>query len=259
MHASRMLRLPKVTKRSIVVAASVLFLIPAASAAVGVPIRVNSNGPALTDSAGNAWSADAAYSAGGGGYDTLYGASSTSQAIAGTSDPALYQTYDLFNNWSGYKFDVANGTYQVTLKMVEDWATAAGQRRFDVRIEGTTVLTAFDIFAACGAFTACDRTFSATVSDGQLNVQFNMDGGANYATVSAIQVTGGSGGGGDTTPPSTPTNLTVTGTTASTASLSWSASTDNVGVSGYQVLRNSTVVATVTGTTFIVFDDAATT
>src|SRR5262249_10789440 len=58
-----------------------------------------------------------------------------------------------------------------------------------------------------------------------------------------------SGGGGDTTPPSTPTNLAVTGTTASSASLSWNASTDNVGVTGYPVLRNSTVVATGAGTT----------
>jgi chitinase len=103
----------------------------------------------------------------------------------------------------------------VTLKMVEDWANAPGQRKFDVRIEGTAVLSAFDIFAACGAFTACDRTFSTTVSDGQLNVQFTMNGGANYATVSAVQVTGGSGGGGDTTAPSVPANLAVTGTTAS--------------------------------------------
>ena len=49
---------------------------------------------------------------------------------------------------------MGNGTYQVTLKMVEDWATAAGQRKFDVRIEGKTVLTGFDIFAACGRLTA---------------------------------------------------------------------------------------------------------
>src|SRR5207248_7488256 len=108
---------------------------------------------------------------------------------------------------------------------------------FRSRIEGTTVLTAFDIFASCGAFTACDRTFSASVGDGQLNVAFNMDGGANYATVSAIAVTGGSGGG-DTTPPSSPANLQVTGTTSSSVSLSWGASTDNVGVTGYNIYRS---------------------
>jgi chitodextrinase len=133
--------------------------------------------------------------------------------------------------------------------MLEDWANAAGQRKFDVRIEGTQVLTAFDIFASCGAYTACDRTFTTTVSDGQLNIQFNMNGGANYGTVSAIQVTG-SGGGGDTTPPSAPTGLSSPSHTSSSVSLSWTAATDNVGVTGYQVLRNGAQVGTSTSTSY---------
>ncbi|GLX01681.1 glycosyl hydrolase family 18 protein [Microtetraspora sp. NBRC 16547] len=223
---------------------------PGAQAAVNTPIRVNANGPALTDGSGRAWSADKAYAAGSWGYETLYGSGSTTAAIAGTSDRAIYQTYDLFNGWAGYKFDVANGTYTVTLRMVEDWANAAGQRKFDVRAEGVNVLTGFDIFASCGALTACDRTFTTTVSDGQLNIQFNMNGGSNYATVSGIEVTGGSGGGTDTTPPTAPGNLQVTGTTTSTASLSWTASTDNVGVTGYNVYRGTTLVTTVTGTSY---------
>ncbi|WP_239115084.1 glycosyl hydrolase family 18 protein [Planotetraspora kaengkrachanensis] len=223
---------------------------PSAYGAVAVPIRANAGGPALTDGSGNAWAADKAYSSGNWGYDTIYGSGSTPSAIAGTTDDALYQNYTLFSGWTGYKFDVANGTYQVTLKMVEDWANGPGQRKFDVRAENTTVLTGFDVFASCGALTACDRTFTATVSDGQLNVQFNMNGGANYATVSAISVTGGSGGAGDTTAPSVPGNLRVTGTTTSSVSLAWNASTDNVGVTAYDVYRGGTLVTTVTGTTY---------
>src|SRR5712672_1071675 len=54
----------------------------------------------------------------------------------------------------------------------------------------------------------------------------------------------------DTTPPTTPTGLTaaVAGTTA--ANLSWSASTDNVGVTGYIVRRNGVQVATPATTSF---------
>ena len=48
----------------------------------------------------------------------------------------------------------------------------------------------------------------------------------------------------DTTPPSVPTGLNVTGTTASSVSLSWTASTDNVGVAGYTVYRAGTQVGT---------------
>jgi hypothetical protein len=43
----------------------------------------------------------------------------------------------------------------------------------------------------------------------------------------------------DTTPPSTPTNFAATNTTNSTISLSWTASTDNVGVTGYTVYRRT--------------------
>src|SRR5262245_65868940 len=45
------------------------------------------------------------------------------------------------------------------------------------------------------------------------------------------------GGGGDTQVPTAPTNLRVTGVTALSVSLAWNASTDNVGVSGYDVMR----------------------
>ncbi len=42
----------------------------------------------------------------------------------------------------------------------------------------------------------------------------------------------------DTTAPSTPTNLTATAVSSSQINLAWTASTDNVGVKGYQVFRN---------------------
>ena len=48
----------------------------------------------------------------------------------------------------------------------------------------------------------------------------------------------------DTTPPSTPANLAVGSATASSIALTWTASTDNVGVSGYVVYRDGLPVAT---------------
>ena len=43
----------------------------------------------------------------------------------------------------------------------------------------------------------------------------------------------------DTTPPTAPANLTATATLATQINLSWTASTDNVGVTGYKVERCS--------------------
>ena len=54
----------------------------------------------------------------------------------------------------------------------------------------------------------------------------------------------------DTVPPSTPTGLTATAVSATQINLSWNPSTDNVGVTGYQIFRNGTQVGTSTTTTF---------
>ncbi len=50
----------------------------------------------------------------------------------------------------------------------------------------------------------------------------------------------------DTTPPTAPTNVQVTGKTTSSVSLSWTASTDNVGVAGYTVTWGSSTSVNVT-------------
>ena len=65
-----------------------------------------------------------------------------------------------------------------------------------------------------------------------------------------LEVYGTVSGGGDVTPPTAPTNLATTGTTSNSVSLQWTAATDLVGVTGYDVLRNGNVVGTPTGTTF---------
>lgn len=56
----------------------------------------------------------------------------------------------------------------------------------------------------------------------------------------------------DTQAPTAPTSLTASGTTATTTNLSWIASTDNIGVTGYDVYHGATLKATVTGTTYSV-------
>jgi len=52
----------------------------------------------------------------------------------------------------------------------------------------------------------------------------------------------------DTTPPTTPTNLRVTLGTTTSLTLSWVASTDNVGVAGYYVWRNGNLLSLKSGT-----------
>jgi hypothetical protein len=50
-------------------------------------------------------------------------------------------------------------------------------------------------------------------------------------------------------PPSAPSALNATATSSTTVDLSWTASTDNVGVTGYEISRGGSVVGTVAGGT----------
>lgn len=63
------------------------------------------------------------------------------------------------------------------------------------------------------------------------------------------QIWGSTPPSGDTQAPTTPTNLASTAKTATSISLSWTASTDNVGVTGYDVYANSVLKTTASGTT----------
>jgi len=144
------------------------------------PIRVKSCGAPFVDSAGNTWSADTGY---GGGSCT-----STTSPISGTTDSTLYQSARYIADGSlTYQFNVPNGAYSMTLKFAEIIYTSAGQRIFNIAVNGTTVTLNFDIVAAAGAaFKAYDLTYPLAVTNGQVVVTFTSVMGG--ASISALQV-----------------------------------------------------------------------
>src|ERR1041385_1464182 len=83
------------------------------------------------------------------------------------------------------------------------------------------------------------HTLAAVATD-ILGVQWNS---------APVTVTVSNGPPPDTTPPSVPTGLTASAVSSSQINLSWTAYSDNVGVSGYRVYRNGVQIAT-TGATF---------
>ena len=86
--------------------------------------------------------------------------------IAGTTDDELYRTYR--RGTFAYRLPVANGTYRVTLR----FATPARIGVFNVNAERQRVITGLDVLAEAGPNTALDRTFSTTVTDGVLDLEF---------------------------------------------------------------------------------------
>ncbi|MEE4492595.1 glycoside hydrolase family 6 protein [Streptomyces sp. BE230] len=65
-----------------------------------------------------------------------------------------------------------------------------------------------------------------------------------------IDGSGNPGGGDDTQAPTAPTGVTVTAKTSGSVSLAWTASTDNTGVTGYNVFRDGVQVGSSTTTSY---------
>ena len=63
----------------------------------------------------------------------------------------------------------------------------------------------------------------------------NTYGNGRVNAFAAVQAAGSGGGGGDTQAPSAPSNLSSSNVTSTSIGLSWTGSTDNVGVTGYRI------------------------
>ena len=143
-----------------------------------VVFATNSGGVQYTSqSSGIVYQADRDYS--GGSTDT------TTATITGTLDPTLYQS-ERWGNFS-YNIPLSNGNYNVTLKFAEIYWNQAGKRTFNVRIQGTQVITNLDIFAQVGKDAAYDLSFPVSVTNGTLNITFTPI--EDNAKVSAIEIT----------------------------------------------------------------------
>src|SRR6266702_4762660 len=115
-----------------------------------------------------------------------------------------------------------------------------GVTGYIVRRNGVQVATpATTSFADTGLSVATTYSYTVAARDAAGNTS------PNSASVSITIATPA-----DTTPPTTPTGLTAAVAGSSGANLSWSASTDNVGVTGYIVRRNGVQVATPATTSF---------
>ena len=179
------------TQTATVTATSVADTTKSASATITLsstgfsPIRVNSGGGAFTDPAtSNVWNADTGFTGG-----ATYATGATITNTANPSQAPLYQAVR-YGNFS-YQFSVPSGTYTVNLKFAEVVWTAAGQRVFNVLINGQTVLSNFDIVAAAGAgFRAIDKSFTVGPVT-QITIQFVTT--VDNAMVNAIEILSGSG------------------------------------------------------------------
>ncbi len=111
--------------------------------------------------------------------------------ISGIADPApmaVYQSERYGNSTYTFPSLTPGSQYTVRLHFAEIYWTATGKRRFNVVINGTTVLSSFDIYATTGArYKAVLREFTATAnSAGQIVINFNTV--TDNATIEGIEI-----------------------------------------------------------------------
>ncbi|NDC78093.1 MAG: hypothetical protein EBZ67_09525, partial [Chitinophagia bacterium] len=177
----------------------------------------------------------------------------------GVADPLYIQTVHnsrglMNSNWSsmitvdrsdGGSFDIASLDHHGDPWDAPCDATVTGYRN-----NGTTVSTTY---ASGASFATLTLNWTGLT---KLVVDFN--GGANnsYGIIDNLRL---SMGARDTVKPSVPIGLSSSGTTSYSFTLSWAASTDNVGVASYDVFRNGTLYSNLTGTSLTVSGLAAST
>ncbi|GAB2976906.1 fibronectin type III domain-containing protein [Saccharothrix stipae] len=113
-------------------------------------------------------------------------------------------------------------------------------------------VTGYDVYNGNTLAASVEGT-SATVDGLAADTEYTFtvvakDAAGNRSAASAA-ITARTETAPDTEAPTAPTGLTATGVTQSSVTLSWAASTDNVGVTGYEVFNGGTAAATVEGTT----------
>jgi hypothetical protein len=165
-------------------------------------IRVNTGG-SYVDSAGNVWSGPTGFSS----VNTY----ATTHAIGGTPDPPLFQT-EYYGKSFTFNAAVPNGNYTVTLDFAEIYWSSPGMRIFNVAINGTKVLSNFDILGVTQPNSALEETFPVAVTSGSVSIAFTtVVDNAKIDSLSILPTA--SSGGTTTTSTTTPSTSSSTSTT----------------------------------------------
>ncbi|MZD08630.1 chitinase, partial [Streptomyces sp. SID5785] len=174
----------------------------------------------------------------------LVGLATPSHAAAQAS--AVTATFAKTQDWgSGFegKWTIKNSGTTALSSWTVEWDYPSG----------TKVTSAWDATVTNSAdhWTAKNLGWNGTLAPGA-SVSFGFNGTGPGAP-GGCKINGGSCDGGDVpgdAAPSAPGTPTASGITDTSVKLSWPAATDDHGVKNYDVLRDGTKVATVTGTTY---------
>ncbi|APG66481.1 peptidase S8 [Tenacibaculum todarodis] len=188
--------------------------------------------------------------------DNIDGNLTSSIVVTGTVNSSVVGTYTL-----NYNVSDAAGNPAIQVSRTVNVNAVADTTVPIITLNGSSTmnLTLGDSFTDPGA-TATDNvdgnlTSSIvvtgtvnTASAGTYTLNYNVSDAAGNAATQVTRTVNVDEPAGDTEAPTAPTNLVASNITETTATLSWNASSDNVGVTAYEVFSNGTSIGTVTST-----------
>ncbi|MCI0512589.1 DUF1565 domain-containing protein, partial [candidate division KSB1 bacterium] len=155
-------------------------------------MRINVGGEQYLDLNGQTWLADHIYQSGSYGYLGISNTYTTTESIQGTSDAPLYQN-QRFGLW-GYRIDLPNGHYEITLHFAEIVHKRAGKRVLSVKLEGQSVAENLDLLAQTevnAAFTLKlnTKTLGVPILDRRLDLEIINKRDVTYlAAIEVVQL-----------------------------------------------------------------------
>ncbi|MFD9960824.1 fibronectin type III domain-containing protein [Amycolatopsis sp. NPDC058986] len=235
--------------------------------APSVPGNLHSTGTSAT-SAGLAWDASTD-NVGVTGYDVFQGTNLV-KSVTGTSVTIDGLTADTEYSFTVVAKDAAGNKSASSAPVTVRTATApdteaptvpAGLATTDVTQSSVTLswtassdnvgVTGYDVFQGANlvkTVTGTTATVDGLAADTEYSFTVVAKDAAGNKSAASTAVTARTQAAPDTQAPSIPGNLHATGTTQTGVSLAWTASTDNVGVAGYDVYQGTNLVKSVTET-----------
>ena len=153
-------------------------------------------------------------------------------------------------NAAGQTFDVQSYTYSTTPSVVIDTPPPA-------LTKSTSASIAFHASSGSPAFTCSLDGTTPTSCTSPVNLTGLAQGSHTFTVAASGYTSATAKWTVDTTPPSTPTITSGKAVSPTQVSLTWSASTDNVGVTGYNVYRNGVLLTATPVTTTSYTDSTA--
>jgi beta-glucosidase len=191
-------------------------------------LQINAGGPAVAP-----FQADQGFTAS----NTIRHANAINTTkVSNPAPAAVYQTGRIGNFTYTLGGFVPGANATVRLHFAETYWTASGQRTFNLSINGTQLLSNFDIFSAAGGQNIANiQQFTAPAnSSGQYVIQFTTV--INNSLVNGIEIVPSS----SCTVPTVPAALTASASSTSQISMSWTASTSSCSGITYTIFRSTT-------------------